>query len=109
MSKPPPITLLQVSQSSARCAQHWSPSKVTQISIKAMPWKLQVHHNALHNLRQRPWSGAHLKTRRQSSMEMCHNLTVLSMDAVSRNCDLDQARSSTSAEWPAADTHSVET
>ena len=45
-------------------------------------------------------AGAHLKTRRQSSMLMCHRRTVLSMEAVSRNCDLDQARSRTSAVWP---------
>lgn len=46
-------------------------------------------------------SASYLKTLRQSSMLMCHKRTVLSMEAVSRNCDLDQARSSTSAVWPA--------
>ena len=42
----------------------------------------------------------HLKTRKQSSMLMCHRRTVLSMEAVSRNCDFDQAKSRTSAVCP---------
>ena len=41
-----------------------------------------------------------LKTRRHSSMLMCHRRTVLSIDELRRNCVLDHDRSSTSALWP---------
>ncbi len=45
-------------------------------------------------------SMSHLKTRKQSSMEMCQRRTVLSMEAESKNWERDQQMSSTSCLWP---------